>query len=89
VPPSKAGRRARAELAEAEGGWLRFHKAAALLDLTPQALDQWRSDRRLVAWQDEAGNWCIPVWQVDPRTAALYPGLDRLLVALPGDAWSD
>jgi hypothetical protein len=75
-------------LEEEEGGSRSSEELAEFLNMTRQAIDQRRKARKLIAWQDSAGHWRFPVWQLN-RNGQPYDDLPPILDELPGDSWSD
>ena len=78
---------ARKDLEAEEGGAYSGEQVAELLKITPQAVDQRRGSRRMIAWQNESGNWRFPVWQFSANTMLL--GVETCLkeLDLGEDGW--
>ena len=78
---------ARKEMEGEEGGSYSEDEAARLLDITPQSVEGRRKARRMIAWQNESGNWRFPVWQFSAN--GMLPGVETCLkeLDLGEDGW--
>lgn len=78
----------RKEIEKEEGGSRSSEQIAELLNISGQEVEEQRRERKLIAWQDTAGDWRFPVWQFNKRGCP-FPELATILKELPGDPWSD
>jgi hypothetical protein len=71
------GRRAKAEMLAAEGGWLTAEAAAARLGISPAALAERARENRVLAIPVEPGVVGYPAWQF--ADGALLPHFEEIL----------
>ena len=76
-----------ADRGEQEGDVLDVAQAAARLDETPETIERWIEEKRLLAWCDAQG-LCIPADQII-GAHRIVPGIERVLELMPSarSAW--
>jgi len=68
-------------------GLLTATQVSRRFKVTRQAIDRWRREGKLIAWEVRKSQFHYPSWQFDSRGTP-YKSVSRILKALDGDNWA-
>jgi hypothetical protein len=68
-------------------GLLTAAQVSRRFKVTRQAIDRWRREGKLIAWEVRKSQFHYPSWQFDSRGIP-YKSVSRILKALDGDNWA-